>query len=242
MKAPKEGSRCRLDKDYYLGVRRNLLPLTVIAAAVLLAGCSGVTAESSSATNATSENSDPFSDPEPVTVLAVGDSLASGGPWDAVPGDPGSWTYFLDEEPTVEIVGGWRRDGATSKTIAENIPDESARVLAIMAGTNDVRKSEPLDQLAGHLMTAVDRVEVDAVIISAIPPEPAFADRVRIANSIMKELAQQRGWIWIDAWSSVRDGDSWTDGATADGVHASLPAYRQAAETFIAAMSMLGQA
>lgn len=165
--------------------------------------------------------------PEPIEVLVAGDSLASGGPWDAMQKDPGSWTYFLDER--IQVSGGWRRDGATTELIAERIPFERADALVVMAGTNDVRQERSPEDLVDDVETIGDAVDVGTVLIAAIPPQSEHAAAVATVNLRLTALAERRGWTWLDPWALYRAGDDWAESGSPDGVHGSVESYRAAA-------------
>lgn len=206
----------------------------VLAALLLLLTASACAADDADGASDATQASNVTVERALVTVLVAGDSLASGGPWDALPNDPGSWTYYLGEE--VEVVGGWRRDGATSSTIAESIPHERADALAVMAGTNDVRQELPVETAVTNIERVVDAVTVEHVVIAAIPPEPNFADSVLEMNEALEALSDRHGWTWVDPWEAFRVDGDWAAHGTADGVHGTTQSYRHAASIITAAL------
>lgn len=214
-------------------MRKTFQVLVAVALLALSSGCSMIaTADEPDAFAAPPIASTP--EPEPISVLVVGDSLASGGPWDAIPNDPGSWAYYLG--PELDVVGGWRRDGATSALIAASMPEEAADALVVMAGTNDVRRELPVPDLVASLDAIVSQAEVDEVVVAAIPPAAGFAAEVRAANAAMESLAEARGWTWVDAWMLYRTDEGWAPNGSSDGVHGTDASYRSAGSTITEAV------
>lgn len=220
---------------------RKSFPFVAVAVvlATLSSGCSMTAiADEADGTAPRPASSVPVPEPVPTTttisVLAVGDSLASGGPWDALPQDPGSWTYHLG--PELDVVGGWRRDGATSAQIASSIPQEAADALIVMAGTNDVRRALPIPELVANVDLIVSRTDVDQVVLAAIPPSTGFATEVLAANAALESLADARGWTWVDAWMLYRNDDGWAPNGSKDGVHGTDASYRSAGSAITAAV------
>ncbi|WP_286276979.1 SGNH/GDSL hydrolase family protein [Naasia aerilata] len=172
--------------------------------------------------------STPSPAPAPIPIGVVGDSLSSGGPWDAVAVDPGSWTYYLDSR--YEVTGGWRRDGATSTLMAANLQPFAADALVVLAGTNDVATGIEPELTLENVTRIADSADVRAVVLCAIPPYSAAPDRAAALNTALVGLARREGWTWVDPWVEARDGTAWREGATPDGIHGSLASYAQAAE------------
>ncbi len=163
----------------------------------------------------------------PLTLGVVGDSLSNGGVYDSVPTDPGSWVEYLGDD--IEVSAGWRRDGATSTAMADNLPPFSADVLVMMAGTNDVLNSVPEADTVRSVVSVRAKARVSRVILCAIPPltnNPAGASQL---NSTLEELATTYGWEWVDPWADVRNGDDWDTDASVDGIHPSSAVYAEAA-------------
>ncbi len=202
----------------------------VLAVGGLLTGCAEHSAQGSEPAAAPSPTpiATPSTPAEPprTSVVVVGDSLSAGDGFDAIPQDPGSWTMFLEEH--LVVTGGWARNGATTATMADNLELSRGDVLVVMGGTNDAVRSVPVDETRRSVERIVEKVQTDGVIICAIPPlssEPAAAAKI---NTALEELANEKGWLWLDPWQLYRDGDDWTSGASLDGLHAGLPAYRSA--------------
>jgi lysophospholipase L1-like esterase len=172
-----------------------------------------------------------------VSVIAVGDSLATGDGHDSVPSDPGSWTMYLGDR--IDVVGGWRRDGANTQLMADNMADSRADLLVIMAGTNDIGQGLPLEATLDNLRRIRDKATVKAVVLAAIPPQADSPERVTSFNESIRNLATESGWTWVDPWASVRGASGWTEGSSIDGVHPLTPAYRAAGSSIAATVIRL---
>jgi lysophospholipase L1-like esterase len=160
----------------------------------------------------------------PTGIVIVGDSLAAGDGNDATPADPGSWRMHLTGN--VEVVGGWWRNGATTKAMADNLPLARGDVLLLMGGTNDVSRDIPPKATLRSIERIVQKVAADDVILCAIPPFSAQPERAQQLNAELQELAAESGWAWVDPWEYFRDGDDWSEAATTDGTHPTEPVYR----------------
>lgn len=206
------------------------LAVTVLLSLAVVTGCAGRVAERSLPTADPSTIED-----EVYSVLVAGDSLASGGSWDAVPSDPGSWTVHLGNR--LEVTGGWRRDGVLAAEVAMRMPHERADALIIMIGTNDVKRTEvDLAAYAADVESIAAAVEVDEVVVAAIPPYEASAAQVVSVNAVLVELAQRNGWIFIDPWGAYRSGDAWGEGGSPDGTHGSTLSYESAGRSIAFAL------
>lgn len=213
------------------GARRAVGAIALIAAALVgTTGCVGITLAPDAAVAVVESTPSPSPTAEaPISVLVAGDSLASGGPWDAMEKDPGSWTYYLGDE--LAVVGGWRRDGATSALIAERIPSEQADALIVMAGTNDIRQDIATSDIVANVEAITSRVDVVVVALAAVPPQSGRQVEVVAANSALESLAAARGWEWIDPWMLYRTEDGWAANGSPDGVHGSIASYQYAGTT-----------
>ncbi|MDQ4137601.1 MAG: SGNH/GDSL hydrolase family protein [Actinomycetota bacterium] len=218
----------------FRGIRRRAPKAAVAAFALavcgLLTGCADLSAQGSEPGAAPSPT--PIATPSAqaeapsTSVVVVGDSLSAGDGFDAIPQDPGSWTMFLDKD--LKVTGGWARNGATTTSMADNLELSRGDVLVVMGGTNDAVRSLPVDETRRSVERIVEKVYTDAVILCAIPPLSRDRDAATRINTELKELATEKGWLWLDPWELYRDGDDWTSGASLDGLHAGLPAYRSA--------------
>jgi hypothetical protein len=196
----------------------------VLVAGGMLAGCAEIAAAGSEP--ASVPTTVPTVPAEPTSVIVVGDSLSAGEGFDAIPQDPGSWKMYLAEG--LEVTGGWWRNGATTTGMADNLELSRGDVLVVMGGTNDAVHSLPLDETVSSVKRIVEKVQTDSVILCAIPPLTRNAEAATRINTALEKLADESGWLWLDPWELYRDGDDWTKGASLDGLHAALPAYRSA--------------
>lgn len=109
------------------------------------------------------------------------------------------------------------------------MPAERADGLVIMLGTNDVKRGEvDLPDYEASVEAIAAAVEVEQIVVAAIPPHVPAAARVTAVNERLVELAQRNGWIYTDPWIAYRDGDDWEDGGSPDGTHGSELSYEAA--------------
>ncbi|MBI5667748.1 MAG: SGNH/GDSL hydrolase family protein [Chloroflexi bacterium] len=109
----------------------------------------------------------------------------------------------------------------------------------IMIGTNDVVITTP-EQYQQQLSEIVDMsLRAGTVpVLSTIPPQPQYADRVRVFNRIIVEVAAlYRVPLW-NYWLALRDLPN--AGLAYDGVHPSLPPNLMDAATFTPANLQYG--
>jgi lysophospholipase L1-like esterase len=201
----------------------------LLAAAVLaLAGCAP--------SGAVIENT-------PVTFAVAGDSLTawdnqSFPDWDGELDDT-TWTKWAIS-PTLELIGGYARGFAMTADVAQNMPVVDADVLVLMVSTNDLDETD-IASVLGSVDDIVTASGVDSVVLSAIPPFEDYAALVGIHNDALSALASERGWVWIDPWVDLRDGDGWVDGSTSDGVHPTADAAKVAGTAIAAAIRALAE-
>ena len=202
---------------------RAAIPAGLLAACVALSGCAMESALGSEPTPVPTPVVTETPAP-PTALVVVGDSLATGDGNDGTPEDPGSWRMHL--AGNVDVVDGWWRNGATTKTMADNLPLTRGDVLIVMGGTNDVAQGIPLRETRESIERIMQKVAADDVILCAIPPFDREAEKAAKLNDELQELAADSGWAWVDPWEFFRDGDEWTADASHDGVHPSEPVYR----------------
>lgn len=196
----------------------------VVAVAVLggwLAGCATVP-------DATRSRHDAEGRREIGEVLRVafaGDSITAGCQTELTGGpDPCSWTAAVDAAPGIRVVGGWAQWGAPSSLIAQQVEPVDAEVLVVLAGTNDVFIGIPFDEQRESMDAIAAVVGAPDVVVLALPPisdlvEPAAVEG---RNRQLRELAEARGWLWVDPWGEFVADDEpyeWVPGAAPDGVH-----------------------
>lgn len=170
----------------------------------------------------------------PLRVAVVGDSLSAGGSGFLGNGlDDRVWMSYADGDG-IEYVGGWARAGATPDEMADAVqPIGDVDVLVVLAGTNAVRTGETLAQEAPAYERIVAVVRPKRVLISAIPPYRAHAAEALVYGKELRAFVGERGWTWVDPWTSARDGDTWAAGFSTDGTHPAGPEqYRVLGESF----------
>lgn len=158
---------------------------------------------------------------------AVGDSVSQGDSPDFSAGRTGSlsWVTYA-KSASVAFAGGWAVRGSTTAQMAAGAQRVDADVLVILAGTNDVGQNIPFSQSTVNLDKIVDTFGAERVVVCAIPPRN---DKPRAAadyNSSLWQLAQQRGWTFVDAMAGIRNGEIYADGMTNDGIHPTQAAAR----------------
>jgi len=146
-----------------------------------------------------------------------------------------SWVTRVSSEH-LEFVGGWARGGASTADMRAGIAPLDPDVLVILAGTNDLLQQVPFEVSAANLV-AISRIGGgDEVAVVSLPPLAADPSASAAYNRRLAGLADDNGWLFLDASAVLRDGDDWSDGATADGVH---PTPRAQAELGLAVRAEL---
>jgi lysophospholipase L1-like esterase len=173
-----------------------------------------------------------------ITFAVAGDSLTA---WDneTFPHwsgelDPITWTYWA-MSPTMELVGGYARGFATAEDVAANIIPVEADVLVIMVSTNDLGESQ-VGAILDNVELIVATAGVSKVLVSAIPPFDQYGALANLHNDALLGLANERNWAWVDPWFELRDGTSWVEGFSNDGVHPTADGAKLAAEVIVAAV------
>ncbi|MCA5922786.1 SGNH/GDSL hydrolase family protein [Curtobacterium oceanosedimentum] len=159
-------------------------------------------------------------DEEVVGFAVVGDSVtAANSPSldTGVAGD-GSWAFYADGDGA-DLVGGWAEGGATTEAMDTNVKKYDADVLVVLAGTNDTGLAVPFDETAANLQRIVKKAGISKVIVSSIPPRDSDIDLPVDYNDQLRNLATDKGWIFVDAAAALRSDDRYKDGYTADGIH-----------------------
>jgi len=172
-----------------------------------------------------------------VDFVVVGDSITAGTSPVRGAQQPGagSWIPGADAAPLV-YRGGWAVPGSTSTAMREGVAPQTADVVVVMAGTNDVLLGVPWETSRANLITIVGTVGVADVVLSTIPPldpEPALRQDY---NGRLRALAAEQGWDLVDPWTDVDRGGGWAAGATIDGVHQTPEVGRRAGVAIRAAV------
>lgn len=167
--------------------------------------------------------------PEPrvVTFAVAGDSLTA---WtnDSFPEPVGefadvTWLHWA-LSPTLQLAGGYARQGAFASQIADEIAPVEADVLVVMAGSNDIGVTPPEEALAA-IEAIVAAAGIDAVVLCAIPPQRGFTAEAIAHNAALTSLAAENDWTFVDPWAEARDADGeWIEELTIDGIHPTAPA------------------
>ncbi|MGI9822851.1 SGNH/GDSL hydrolase family protein [Agromyces sp. Marseille-Q5079] len=198
--------------------RRVCAALAVAAGASLIVGCSargpadGPGSPGASAVAAAGR------------FAAVGDSITDADSPDFAAGDLGaaSWaTYVVDDG--FAFAGGWAEWGATTAMMADAVGPIQADVLVVLAGTNDVAFGIPFDDSAANLDRIIDTVAIEDVVVVSIPPMDALPDGAEDYNERLHDLADDRGWRFVDASAGLRTADGrYGEGMSSDGLHPSV--------------------
>lgn len=130
----------------------------------------------------------------------------------------------------------------TAQMVLRFYPDVIAlkpKVVHIMAGTNDVASNlGPVsdDTIIDNIRAMVDMAQANRikVVLGSIPPAKAFfwnpaaqpAERIQKLNIRLRDLASQRGAVWVDYHAKLTDADGGLPDALAnDGVHPNRAGY-----------------
>ena len=155
----------------------------------------------------------------PTTIAIVGDSTTA---WDySVGGDPTlSWTTTALQ--SVQMVCGWAESGATVAAMLEAAtPCPQARFLVLMGGTNDIPGNTPIPERLASIDGIVATVGAKYPVLVLVAPLDRYGSRVIEWNAALTAHGQQRGWLVLDPWASVRapDGGFLPGTAIYDNVH-----------------------
>ncbi|MGR0220120.1 SGNH/GDSL hydrolase family protein [Agromyces sp. ZXT2-6] len=175
------------------------------------------------------------------TFAAVGDSITDADSPDYPAGDFGaaSWATYVVADGFA-FAGGWAEWGATTEQMADAVGPIEADVLVVLAGTNDVAFGFPFGESAANLERIVDVVGIEDVVVVSIPPMDAFPDGVEDYNERLDDLADDRGWRFVDASAGLRTTDgSYREGMSSDGLHPSPDGARVLGEAIAAELREL---
>nr|WP_240898368.1 SGNH/GDSL hydrolase family protein [Agromyces luteolus] len=157
------------------------------------------------------------------TFAAVGDSITDADSRDFATGDlgPASWATYVVDDGFV-FTGGWAEWGATTERMAQSVAPVEADALVVLAGTNDLAFGVPFEESAANLDRIVDAVGIGDVLVVSIPPMDAYPDGVTEYNERLDDLADDRGWRFVDASAGLRTLDGrFVEGMSSDGLHPS---------------------
>ncbi|QCR20086.1 SGNH/GDSL hydrolase family protein [Agrococcus sp. SGAir0287] len=156
-----------------------------------------------------------------VRMAVVGDSITDADSPDLASGALGaqSWVSYAVGDG-VAFAGGWAQWGARTAQMADGVAGPlDADVLVILAGTNDAYSDDLAADVGAQLERIVDRADVEAVVVSSIPPIDAAPDRATAVNAFLEPFVAEHGWTWVDASAGLRDGEGFAPTMSDDGVH-----------------------
>jgi lysophospholipase L1-like esterase len=157
-----------------------------------------------------------------VTFAGVGDSVTNGDSVDFAGGNSGSlsWATYASSDAR-KFVGGFASGGAESDEMLARAVPVAADVLVVMAGTNDSGHSVPYDVINSNILGVVQGMNIDHVVICAIPPRDSDTEISSGFNAQLQEFVVAQGWTWVDPWAPSRDPETgaWLPGLTSDGIH-----------------------
>lgn len=157
----------------------------------------------------------------PVTFAVVGDSLSLGNSPDFDGGVAGnlSWVYWAQGDDAT-FVGGTAEVGAASWSQARRAVPIDADVLVMALGTNDMSADASFAATAEALTQIAATVGAPRVLVLSVPPRRYEGEPSTVEfNGWLRGLAAEHDWQFVDAARVVRDGDTWADGMTGDGIH-----------------------
>ena len=165
--------------------------------------------------------------PGAIRLAVVGDSITDADSPDLASGRPGpeSWVSYA-AGGDIAFVGGWAAWGATTEQMAAAAAPFAADVLVILAGTNDVGGGVAFEETAANLAAVAATVGAPRVLLCAVPPIDAAPHLATDLNARLEDLADARGWEWVDPAAALRDGDRFARGMSSDGLHPSAAGAR----------------
>lgn len=173
------------------------------------------------------------------SVVVVGDSNSTGFQGSLQTGltSGAAWAARLPADRFAPIEG-WAVDGATTEAMRAGIVGPgivgqgvSTDQLIVMAGTNDLATGVAPEVALENITSIVDGVGAQEVLLLAIAPFDAVAERATAFNAALEAMADRRGWDFLDPWGASRgEGGVWVSGASPDGVHATPEGYAAAGD------------
>ena len=127
-----------------------------------------------------------------------------------------SWVKYV-AGPRVNVVAGWADAGASSQRIAAAARPVSADVLVIDIGVEDQINKTPFSETTANIGKIVETVNAPKVILLAAPPFASVPKAASTLNTQLQQLANDRGWTFLDAAAGVRDGTDYKNGTSDDG-------------------------
>lgn len=162
------------------------------------------------------------------TFLVAGDSITAAGSHTVSSGHSGetSWIHYVNQESdpaSLSWVGGWAMGGAQTGDMRAALHHASANALVILAGTNDLAHKRGFTEIASNLQAISEIVATEVVLLSSIPPRDDAAIQTAKYNDFLRELATDRGWLFVDAAAGLRtSAGTFKPGLSDDGVHPTI--------------------
>jgi len=154
----------------------------------------------------------------PVRLAVFGGEATNGNSPDFVGKKLGdsSWVNYV-AGPGVNVVAGWADPGASSQRIAAAARLVSADVLVIDIGVEDQINKTPFSETTTNIGKIVTTVNAPKVILLGAPPFASAPNAAGTLNTQLRQLANDRGWTFLDAAVGVRDGTEYKNGTSDDG-------------------------
>ncbi|WP_133625970.1 GDSL-type esterase/lipase family protein [Enemella evansiae] len=171
-------------------------------------------------------------------------TYGSGTYFDQTLPGPGSWAYWTDQDPALQLTGGYAHSGWRTSDLAgvSDLRVQSGSYLVILAGTNNVLRREPFSNVPADLdrIVATSGVPAQRVLISLLPPTDPAPDLIAPFNSLIRSWAANRGVQVISAAEHMDAGDgSFKPGMSTDGVHLTQQEARRLGESVAAHLSAM---
>ena len=120
--------------------------------------------------------------------------------------------------PGSRITGWGGVLGATSQRIAAAAPPIAADVLVIAIALTDERRGVPFRDTTVNIDKMVKTVNASRVIVAGLAPLDAQSDEAAKVDGQFAQLASQRGWTYTEAAAGVRNGNTYKDSTSSDGI------------------------
>ena len=158
--------------------------------------------------------------------------------------DPGSrsWVrYFSVKDVGKKVL---MKDGLTTKQATQDLTGGPYLALAVATGDDDYAAGRTGEESADDIAALVTKAKVPSGSVIVVPMSPASSVpgyRITAFNAALEKAVKAKGWVYCDAWSSVRGDDGqWADKAedsVKNGNGASPAAAKQVGPAVLACMS-----
>ncbi|GAA5225705.1 SGNH/GDSL hydrolase family protein [Paeniglutamicibacter antarcticus] len=163
-----------------------------------------------------------------VTFMVAGDSITAAGSRAVASGKLGksSWVNFVNAPGAPQSLawtGGWALGGAQSGDMAAALRHGKADALVILAGTNDLAHGTGYETISANLTRLPGIVQAPMVLLSSVPPRDGAVQSTLAYNDFLRSLAEQRGWVFVDAAAGLRsESNTFLAGLSDDGIHPNI--------------------